>query len=351
MPERPVPEVQIPIKRMAAEWEPCAALWLAWPHNQETWPHRFEPIEPFFADLARLISEYTPVKVLAHDAVANSATGHFKKRFGKIPSNIDLVPIETNDAWIRDYGPSYVFKGSELTAVDWTYNAWGGKYPPWEDDDAAAAKIAAEQGMPCQRRKLCIEGGAIETDGQHRLLTFRDCLESNSRNPRWSNEQIVQELYQMLGILEIVWLDGGGLEGDDTDGHIDQLARFVDPENVVVAVCEDDSDRNAAGLNANFRQLDLWSRQTEPRVQVHRLPIPAARTINETRVPESYCNFVRLGPSQMIVPTFGNPKSDDQALGILRELCPATEVIDVDCTDLVWGLGSLHCASSNQPKC
>ena len=209
-----------------------------------------------------------------------------------------------------------------MIAVDWKYNAWGGKYPPWESDDAAAAKIASQLGIRSQRSKLCIEGGGIETDGQHRLIVFRDCLETDTRNPGWSNEQIVQELYRSLGILEIVWLDGGGLEGDDTDGHIDQLARFVDPQNVVAAVCDNDDDKNAAGLQTNFRQLDLWSQQTQPQVQVHRLPIPPARMINETRVPESYCNFLRIGTDRMLVPTFGNPAQDDTAIGILSDCAP-----------------------------
>lgn len=341
---------------MPAEWEPVAAIWLAWPHNRDTWPGNFDTIEPFFAKWATLIAEQTPVRILAQGDVQRSATAEFKRQFGKLPANIEFVPIETNDCWIRDYGPSFVFVDDQLQTVDWRYNAWGGKYPPWDKDDAAAAKIASHLSLACQRRELCLEGGAIETDGTHRLLTFRDCIETETRNPGWSNQQIVQELYAAMGILEIVWLDGGGLQGDDTDGHIDQLARFVDPSNVVVAVSDDKADPNAAGLDANFRQLDLWGRQTQPNVQVHRLPIPPARHINKIRVPESYCNFLRVGPERLLVPQFGSPLSeasatDDQAAGILRELCPQSEIIPVDCRDLVWGLGALHCASANQPAC
>ena len=268
-----------------------------------------------------------------------------------MPSNVELVPIETNDCWIRDYGPMFVHNQKTKTteAVDWRYNAWGGKYPPWDADDAAAAKICHHLGITCHRSKLCLEGGALETDGNNRLLTFTDCLETDSRNPDWSNEQIAQELYRMLGIQETAWIDGGCLQGDDTDGHIDQLARFVDAKNVVTASCTDTSDANAAALIANYRQLDLWAHQSEPKVQIHKLPIPPARYINEVRVPESYCNFLRLGKRRLLVPTFGHRVSDDRAIGILKNLCPDTNVIGVDCQDLVWGLGALHCASLNQP--
>ncbi|NND96618.1 MAG: agmatine deiminase family protein [Pirellulaceae bacterium] len=343
-----VNELPVSPRRIEAEWESQDAIWLAWPHNRDTWPGRFEPIQPFYAAWVRLIAENTPVRILAAGDVARAA----EKELGPLPANVELVPIPTNDCWIRDFGPTYVRNQAtgKIEAIDWRYNAWGGKYPPWQADDAAAAQIANYLGIPCHRRDLTLEGGAIEADGTGRLLTFRSCVQTDTRNANWSNEKIVQELYRSLGVVEIVWLDGGGLLGDDTDGHIDQLARFVDPYNVVVAVCDDLGDSNAAGLIANFRQLKLWGQQTQPTVDVHRLPIPPARYIDEKRVPESYCNFLRIGPSRMLVPTFGSPDSDDRALGILRNLCPACDVVGVDCQDLVWGLGALHCASSNQPS-
>ncbi|MGB7345510.1 MAG: agmatine deiminase family protein [Pirellulaceae bacterium] len=334
--------------RLPAEWESCAAIWLAWPHSLETWPGHFDAIPGFFEMWARLIAEDTSVRILAHGEVARAA----EKTFGKLPSNIELVPIKTNDSWIRDYGPSFVHNSetNQIEAIDWRYNSWGGKYPPWDDDDRAGTQIAKHLDLVCHRREMCIEGGAIETDGQGRMLAFRDCIETESRNPGWSQEKIVNELYRSLGITEIVWIDGGGLQGDDTDGHIDQLARFVDPNNVVAAICDDHTDSNAAGLIANKRQLKLWSHQTQPNVTVHELPIPPARYIDGTRVPESYCNFLRLGPNRMLVPTFGAKQSDDRALGILSDLCPHSEVVGIDCRDLIWGLGALHCASANQPS-
>lgn len=334
--------------RFPADWESAEAIWLAWPHNRETWPGRFDNVPAFFAKLARMIAESTPVKILARDEVATAA----EQEFGALPVNVDLVPIQTNDCWIRDYGPLFVENSQtkRIEAVDWRYNAWGGKYPPWDLDGAAAKQICHHLGIPCHESQICLEGGALETDGTGRILTFESCLLAENRNPKISQQEIIQELYHRLGVLEIAWIDGGGLDGDDTDGHIDQLARFVDQENVVVASCIDTNDFNAAGLIANYRKIDMWSQVTEPGVTVHRLPIPPARYINETRVPESYCNFLRIGPDRMLVPQFGDQDADHRALGILKDLCPKTDVTGVDCRDLVWGLGALHCASLNQPK-
>ena len=340
------PSVHSPV-RLPAEWEPVEAIWVAWPHNQETWPGRFERLVPFYANWVRTLAESTRVRILATANVAKSA----ETALNKLPQNVDIVPIATNDCWIRDYGPTFVQsnESKSIQCVDWKYNAWGGKYPPWDEDDAVPAKIAGLLGFDCKQGGLCLEGGALETDGSGRMIVFETCLVSESRNPNVPKQQIVQKLYGCLGVTEIVWLDGGGLEGDDTDGHVDQLARFVDRENVVVASCANRSDPNAAGLSTNQRQLELWARQTEPVINVHPLPIPPARLINRQRVPESYCNFVRVGSSRILVPTFGCFETDDQAIGVLSELCPTAEVTGVDCQDLVWGLGALHCASLNQP--
>ncbi len=336
--------VSPPSRRVPAEWEPQACVWLSWPHNLETWPSRFEAIPEFYSNWVRLIAESTPVRVLA----AASITGPCEHLLAGIP-HVDVIEIATNDCWIRDYGPTFVRDCTSglIHGVDWTYNAWGGKYPPWDRDNAVAAQLCRDQSMACERGALCLEGGALELDGRGRLLTTPDCLVTETRNPGWTKEQVARELYRRLGVDEIVWLDGGGLVGDDTDGHIDQLARFVDPENVVAAVCDDTADENHQPLEDNFRQLRLWGDATSPRVAIHRLPIPPARYIGDQRVPESYCNFLRLGNERLLVPTFA-AKTDDVAVGLLREISGA-EVTAVDCRDLVWGLGALHCASRDQP--
>lgn len=331
-------------RRVPAEWEPQARVWLAWPHNLETWPGRFSGIPEFFSRWTRTISESLPVGILAAADLALQC----EQLVGGL-ADVEIVPIATNDCWIRDYGPTFVENGPnrQLISINWQFNAWGGKYPPWDLDNEVGPTLARHLGLPSVDGQLCLEGGAMEFDGGGRLLTTPDCFLSASRNPGITTEDVAQELHRQLGVTEIVWLDGGGLQGDDTDGHIDQLARFIDSNNVVAAVCDDQSDKNWAGLEDNFRQLRLWGESTSPRVEVHRLPIPAARFIDGTRVPESYCNFLRLGKERMLVPTFGSSQ-DDRALGLLRELSGA-EVIGLNCSELVWGLGALHCGSRDQP--
>ncbi len=332
--------------RVPAEWEQQAAVWLTWPHNHDTWPGRFELIPPVYATWARSIAESTPVRILAsHD------DGLRAEKFIGPNANVTTIEIPTNDSWIRDYGPTFVrdLGNGKIHGVDWRFNAWGGKYPPWDDDNAAARKMCDWAGIECISDSLCLEGGALETDGLGRLLTTPDCLVTETRNPGMTVDEISERLHQRLGITEIVWLDGGGLEGDDTDGHIDQLARFIDPENVMVAVCDDPYDPNHEPLEENYRQLKLWGASTKPRVNVHRLPIPPVRKVGDQRVPESYCNFLMLGSSRILVPTFGAPTHDDHAIGLLRELRTGAEVTAIDCRELIWGLGALHCASRDQP--
>ncbi len=330
--------------RVAAEWEPQACIWLAWPHSLDTWPGRFEAIPTFFTRWVRSIAETTPVRVLAYGQPARqceSMIGGF--------SNVHIVRIPTNDCWLRDYGPTFVINDAtnRIHGVSWQYNSWGGKYPPWDLDNAAAQMICFDQGIQCVESQLSLEGGAIETDGIGRLITTPDCLLTDSRNPGWTRERIESELKRQLGVHEIFWLSGGGLEGDDTDGHIDQIARFIDTTNMVAAVCNDRDDPNHLPLEENYRQLTEWAKSTTPQVTIHRLPIPPRREINGQRVPESYCNFLRLGPDRIQIPIFG-AKTDLQAIGIFQDLTEI-DVESIDCRDLAWGLGALHCASHEQP--
>jgi agmatine deiminase len=332
-------------RRWPAEWEPQSAIWLSWPHNLETWPGRFESIPSVFAKFVSACAEIVPTKVL----VAPHAFGNADQFLADV-ANVELIECPTNDCWIRDYGPTFVIEDDALVGIDWQYNAWGGKYPPWDDDAAAAKRICKRSQVKHVGSSLGCEGGAIETDGGGRMLTTPDCVITDTRNPGWTKEQIAGEFYRQMGIVEILWLDGGGLEGDDTDGHIDQLARFVDRRNVVCAVSDDPNDPNTAGLESNYRQLRVWSRQTEPQVEVHRLPIPPERRIDDQRVPESYCNFLIVGSRRVIVPTFNSPESDKVAIELLTRLMPNMEIYPLEASELVWGLGAFHCASQQMPR-
>lgn len=338
--------------RVPAEWESLKAIWIAWPHNVETWPGHFAKIPECFRHIVERISDSHCVNVIG-DAKLRRAAGV------DTIAQVNWIDIQTNDCWIRDYGPTYVVdvagaKGaSNPFAIDWRYNSWGGKYPPWDADDAATLQIARHAGWNCVRSELCVEGGALEWDGSGRLMTTSSCLLTDTRNPGWNDGNIREHFREMTGMREMVLVDGGCLEGDDTDGHIDQLARFIDRETVVAAVCEDVADVNYEGLKRNRELLSRWGQATSPNVTVHPLPIPPPRYVKSQRVPESYCNFLRLGPERVLVPTFGHPTTDDRAVGILKELVqqatPGAEVTGIDCRDLVWGLGALHCASLNEP--
>ncbi len=331
-------------RRWPAEWEPLAAVWFSWPHNRDTWPGLYDHIPVDFAALIAAASRYVPVKLLAAGELADVARQHLGDR-----REIEWVDVATNDCWIRDYGPTFVKQGNELVGVDWRFNAWGGKYPPWDDDAAAAAAICAHSNVRRLASELFLEGGGIEGDGGGRLLTTSSSVLSDSRNAGWSRERVEAEFTDKLGSREIVWLDGGGLDGDDTDGHIDQLARFVDAENVVCAVSSDPHDPNRLGLEQNYQQLVAWSQQTSPRVTVHRLPTPPMRLIGKARVPESYCNFLLLGGDAVLVPTFRQPTHDQAAIDLLQQLLPKHAVIGVSAYHFAWGLGAWHCASQQQP--
>lgn len=335
------------MKRVPADWEPQRCVWIAWPHNRDTWPKRFGPIPDCFRRIIRLIAEVVPVHVIGKTNLRSDAA-------------LDLIPdvtwfdIETNDCWIRDYGPTFVVEHeAKGYAIDWRYNAWGGKYPPWDADDAATAQMIDRSDWNRVDGTLCLEGGALEWDGTGRLLTTTNCLVTKTRNPNHSKQQIENQLRELTGARDIFWVDGGGIAGDDTDGHIDQLARFIDPQTIVVAVVDDPEDPNHAGLQANYQSLCRWADSTSPRVVVHRLPTPPARFVDGQRLPQSYCNFLRIGPDRMLVPNFGSATSDARALHVLSKLArrttPCVDVISIDCRDLVWGLGALHCASCNEP--
>lgn len=331
-------------RRWPAEWEPQSAIWLSWPHNPETWPGHFEPVPETFQQFVSACAEIVTVRILVAPHVMDVA----RSLVGTI-ANVDLIECPTNDCWIRDFGPTFVLDADSVVAVDWRYNAWGGKYPPWDHDAAAAPKIAEWARVPCESSQLGCEGGALETDGLGRLITTPDCLITDTRNPGWDQERIANELHRRLGVHEILWLDGGGLEGDDTDGHIDQIARFVDPENIVCAVCDDPDDPNHEVLESNYRQLRVWGRQTSPSVEVHRLPIPPKRSIEGQRVPESYCNFLIVGGKRVILPTFNHEESDQFAITLLSRLMPDFDIYPINASHLAWGLGAFHCASQQQP--
>ncbi len=331
---------------MPAEWEVHAATWLSWPHRRKTWPGKFEPIPGVWADLARTLAQYEPVHILAG---GSEVMAEAQRHVGDVPG-VTLHDIRTNDAWARDHGPTFLKRCQEPLAasaiVDWEFNAWGGKYPPWDDDNRVAARIAQLLGRQRFTPGIVMEGGAIDVNGCGTLLTTTACLLNPNRNPRLSREEIEQYLADYVGGRHVIWLDHG-IVGDDTDGHIDELARFVNPTTVVAPLESDPADENYAGLKANFDRLSRSRDQDGRLLEVIALPMPVPVRHQDVRLPASYCNFY-LFNGAAIVPQFDDP-ADAVALETLRRLLPTREVIGLQARDLVWGRGAFHCITQQEP--
>ncbi|MDA8563822.1 agmatine deiminase family protein [Mariniblastus sp.] len=333
--------------RMPAEWQPQAATWVAWPHNTDTWPHNLAEAQSGFIELVQTIARCQKVFVLCGGPALQQA----RKAFPASNSNVVLVDIPTNDAWARDYAPTFVVDEADrqLIALDWHYNAWGGKYPPFDQDQQVAKKVAEHLRVECVSPKLCFEGGAIEINQSGVVLSTKSCALDPNRNAERSLEQVEQTLIESLGAKSVIWLQGDAIEGDDTDGHIDQLARFTDDNTIVYAWSEDKTDPQAARLQQNLTDLrsGLASIGRED-ARLIPLPLPEPVYFRDMRLPASYCNFV-ITNQQVIVPQF-KTASDQRAMEILGPLFPDREVIGLPSHHLSVGLGSFHCLTQQQPQ-
>ena len=351
--------------RMPAEWEPHFGTWVAWPHNQDTWPNNLAQAREEFHSLISIIGE-TDRHVyvcLNDDRMSDDFALSLQHKF---PSNLILCRIPTNDAWARDYAPTFVFneqprtsntpripswfptENRRLAAVDWKYNAWGGKYPPFDDDQKAAQHMAIQTGAKRVDSALHLEGGAIEVNGAGTLLTTRSCVLNANRNPTWNQSGIEDELKRNLGIEQIIWLSGDAIIGDDTDGHIDQLARFVNATTIVYAWTDDEQDPQFAKLTQNLNDLKDGLAKSDLEYELIPLPLPNRPVVfNEQRLPASYCNFYTTNGA-VIVPQFGD-ENDDQAVGVLRNLFEGRAIIPLKSNHLSVGLGSFHCLTQQLP--
>jgi agmatine deiminase len=332
--------------RMPAEWEPHAATWVAWPHAETTWPGCLADAEREFETLVRALARSERVELVAQTESHAQLLGD---RLGSLvrAGSLRLHVIRTDDVWMRDIGPTFVRDGAgALVALDWTFNAWGGKYAPWDRDDAVAARVAALAGVACERPGLVIEGGALEVDGEGTLLATEPTLLDPKRNPGISREALEKHLAELLGIRHVVWL-GEGICGDDTDGHVDDLARFVSPGVVVCAREPDPSDPNHAPLEACGAALRAARDAAGRSLRVIDLPMPPPVRAGADRLPASYANFY-VANREVLVPTFGAP-NDRVALDLLRPLFPDRTVVGVPSRALVRGLGAVHCLTQQQP--
>ncbi len=339
--------------RWPAEWEQHAATWLAWPHNAETWPGRLARAEEAFVGLLRALQGREPVRLLVGgEALEDHARRRLADAGVDAERAIEFHRIPTDDAWLRDSGPIFVRRddgrgGSERAVLDFGFDCWGRKYEPWEHDDAVPRAVAALLGLPRFQADFVLEGGSIDGNGAGTILTTESCLLHPNREPGGrSREAMERRLADWLGATHVLWL-GQGIAGDDTDGHIDDVARFVGPGTVVAAVEEAASDANHAPLAENLRRLRGMRDQDGKPLSVVPLPMPPAVEVDGVRCPASYVNFL-LANGCALVPTFG-VATDERALAVLRELFPDRDVVGVPCVDFVQGLGAIHCLSQQEP--
>lgn len=339
--------------RWPAEWEPHAATWVTWPHNRETWPGRhLDGAEEAFVAMARALAGRETLCVAVGDD-AHEGRARARLRAGGVDPDRDVRfhRIATDDGWMRDCGPIFVrgepAAGDALIGIDFGFDAWGGKYPPWERDAAVAAAVCAAAGVPHLRAPLVLEGGAIDGDGRGTVLTTESCLLHPNRGSGRTREGLEEALARWLGARCVLWLERG-IEGDDTDGHVDDIARFVAPGTVVAAAEPDAADPNAAPLAENLRRLRGMRDAEGMPLAVAELPMPPRLESDGERCPASYANFY-LANDVALVPVFG-ASSDARALAVLREVLADREVVGIPAADLVVGLGAIHCVTQQQPS-
>jgi agmatine deiminase len=344
--------------RMPAEWDRHEATWLAWPHNPEDWPGKFQTIPWVYAEIVRLLSARERVHILVDDLKSEARAKGILERAG---ANLDQVSFHrwpTNRVWTRDSGPIFVRNGEGRVAVtNWHFNAWA-KYADWQLDDQVPGRVAdlleLQEWQPAVElengaaSRLVLEGGSIDTNGEGALLTTEECLlsEVQARNPGLSRVKLERAFYDFLGIDQVIWL-GCGVAGDDTHGHVDDISRFVGPATIVTAVESDTKDANHAPLAENLERMKAARTLDGKQFTLVELPLPRPVIFRAQRLPASYANFY-IANELVLVPTFNDP-NDRRALTILAEVFPEREVIGIHSVDLVWGLGTLHCMTQQQP--
>jgi agmatine deiminase len=333
---------------MPAEWELHEATWLSWPRRDGiSFPGRYEAVPAAWGAMVEALSPGELVHVNVADAAQEAEVrAILAARPGVRREQVVLHRIPTDEPWCRDHGPTFLVRDAELALVDWRYNAWGGKYPPWDRDDAVPRRVAALLGVRAFAPGIVMEGGALDVNGCGTVLTTEACLLNPNRNPSLGRDELEGYLGEYLGVRHVVWL-GEGIVGDDTDGHVDDLARFVDGRTVVTVVEPDPADPNHVPLAENRRRLAAARDQDGRPLAVIELPMPAPVEWDGQRLPASYANFY-VANGVVLVPTFADPR-DAAALATLARCFPGRHVVGLDATALVWGLGAFHCATQQQP--
>ncbi len=331
-----------------AEWAHHTATWLSWPHKEESWPGKITTIYKPYCEFIKAVSEGELVRI----NVANEQMSAFAKEqlqlVGADLKRIEFYEFPTNDAWCRDHGPAFLINTDtkQKVIVDWGYNAWGNKYPPYDLDDVIPTKIGNHFNLPVYHPGIVMEGGSVDFNGKGTVLTTTACLLNQNRNPHLNQQQIEAYLQNYYGVEQILWL-GDGIIGDDTDGHIDDITRFINEDTVVTVIEENKNDENYHILQENLQTLKTMRLLNGKQLNIVELPMPDAVYYDGQRLPASYANFY-ISNAAVVVPTYRS-KNDEKALDILTTCFPDRKVIGIDSTDIIWGLGSFHCLSQQEP--
>jgi agmatine deiminase len=333
---------------MPAEWEHHEATWISWPHaDGASFPSAYHRVVPVFVEMAKALTTSEIVRINVRDAEQEAEV---RALLGDSPpGRVEFFHVPTNEPWCRDHGPIFLKRKErpKLAAVNFGFNAWGYKLPQFEEDDAAATLIAEKIGARLfDFGDFVLEGGSIDVNGRGTLLTTESCLLNPNRNPDLSRNEIETNLREALGITQVLWL-GDGIDGDDTDGHIDDITRFVSPNTVVTVVEEDKDDPNYEPLEVNFQRLRTMRLMNGSPLRVSKLPMPSRITREGERLPASYANFY-VANTVVLLPTY-HDTNDAWAASVLKEAFPDRRIVSIDCRELIWGLGAFHCLTQQQP--
>jgi agmatine deiminase len=332
------------------EWAPHTGTWLSWPRPEGiSFPGKYQTVPE---NMAAIIREIAPREQVHINVPNENYELIVREQFAEHGCGLRSVFfhfIKTNESWCRDHGPAFVIDGrGKCAIVDWGFNAWGGKYPPYDDDDAVPTRVAEELKLPVFYPEIVMEGGAVDFNGAGTVLTTTDCLLNKNRNPKLSKSKIEKYLKDYYGQKKICWLTGG-IAGDDTDGHVDDLARFIAPDKIVLGMEADPKDENYRVLQNVRKQLDALRDQDGRPFEIVEIPMPGVVEHDKQRLPATYVNFYFVNGA-LLVPTYRNKASDRQAIQTLQTHLPHRQVIGIDCWELIWGLGAIHCLTQQQPK-
>ena len=336
---------------MPAEWEPHAGTWFTWPRPDGiSFPDKYDTVPPVYSELIRHLVAVEEVYINVWDAGMESTVRTLLTAHSVPLARVHFHHFPAYEPWCRDHGPIFLVRDRdgrrERAIVDWGYNAWGGKYPPFDLDDAVPQHIAKQRGLPLFSPGIVMEGGALDVNGLGTLLTTKSCLLNPNRNPHLTAADIERYLCDFLGVRQILWL-GDGIEGDDTDGHVDDLSRFVSPTTIVTVVEPDPADPNHAPLQENLKLLRVARDPQGRPFRIVELPMPGRLEYAGRRLPASYANFY-IANGLVLLPTYRDPR-DAAAIEVLQREFPDRRVVGIDSTELIWGLGSFHCISQQEP--